>query len=66
MLEIAREKTLDDVDRFGETFMPFADAGQPPPMTCSFRRSPEPSPSVKRLLLSNAIVAAAWATIAGW
>src|SRR6266550_471282 len=30
MLEIAREKTLDDVDRFGETFMPFADARPAP------------------------------------
>ena len=40
--------------------------GQPPPVTCSLRFSPAPSPSVNRLSLSSPIVAAFWATTAGW
>src|SRR5262245_19612400 len=38
----------------------------PRPMTCSLRRSPEPSPSVKRPSVSRPSVAIACAPIAGW
>lgn len=41
-------------------------AGQPAPTTCSFRRSPAPRPSRNRPSLITLIVAAAWATMAGW
>ena len=36
------------------------------PSTCSFRASPVPTPRKKRPSKSRAVVAAAWATIAGW
>ena len=41
-------------------------SGQPPPMTCSLRFSPAPSPRVNRPSLSTARVAACCATTAGW
>ena len=33
---------------------------------CSLRASPEPTPSTNRPFNSTALVAAAWAMIAGW
>ena len=40
--------------------------GQPSPTTCSFRFSPAPTPKWKRPFDIAWIVAAFWATIAGW
>jgi hypothetical protein len=42
------------------------DSGQAVPVTCSFRFSPVPTPSVNRSVSRDAVVAAACATIAGW
>ncbi|CAM5721275.1 hypothetical protein SFUMM280S_01260 [Streptomyces fumanus] len=40
--------------------------GQAPPTTCSLSASPEPTPSRNRPPVITALVAAAWATTAGW
>jgi hypothetical protein len=65
VLKLARQQTLDDVDRLRQALMTLPLPGQPAPTTCSFKRSPAPSPRVKRLSLSSPIVAAPWAMIAG-
>ena len=40
--------------------------GHLPPSTCSLRFSPVPTPRKNRPSIITALVAAAWATIAGW
>ena len=62
----AVEQRADDVHGLGEHLVPHADRGPALPTTCSLRFSPEPSPSRNRPPERICIVAAFWATTAGW
>ena len=62
--QIAGPESADQVDRLFEHVEPLPDSGQGVPVTCSFRFSPVPRPSVNRSGSRDAVVAAACATMA--